>query len=44
MEELKSFIIEIWQSLPQDLIDKLIASMHKKCLQVIDANGGHTSY
>ncbi len=44
LAELKAYIIEIWRSIPQDFIDKLISSMHKRCLSVIEADGGHTPY
>ena len=33
-----------WASINQKDIDKLIRSMHKRCLDVIQAKGGHTRY
>jgi hypothetical protein len=44
IDQLKSFLIEIWYTIPQEFLQKLIASMPKRCEEVIKARGGHTSY
>ena len=35
---------EEWQNIPQDTIRRLVASMHRRCEAVIQAQGGHTRY
>jgi DDE superfamily endonuclease len=44
INQLKSFLIEIWNTIPQEFLQKLVASMPKRCEEVIKARGGHTSY
>lgn len=40
----RNALLEKWKNIPQELIDKLIASIPKRLEEVIKANGGPTSY
>jgi hypothetical protein len=42
IDQLKSFLIEIWNTILQEFL--LVASMPKRCEEVIKARGWHTSY
>jgi hypothetical protein len=44
IDQLKSFLIEIWNAVPPAFLQKLVSSMLKRCEEVIRAKGGHTSY
>ncbi|KAF0718519.1 hypothetical protein AaE_010632 [Aphanomyces astaci] len=42
--DLKSAIIEAWCGISQELIVSLIQSMPRRCVAVLEANGGRTGY
>ena len=42
--ELETALMEEWNLVPQQQISRLILSMRRRCMSVIDANGGHTHY
>jgi len=44
LNELKESIQEAWDSIPQVIIDKLIASMHERLVDVLKAQGGKTRF
>ena len=44
LQELRQAIIEEWHNIPQDLINKIIKSMRRRCQAVLAANGGATRY
>ena len=44
LEELRLFLMQEWDNLPQDRIRRLIRSMRRRCDAVIAANGGVTRY
>ncbi len=44
LTELKKFIVEIWNSIPSELVIKVVNSMGRRCSNVIDMNGGHIDY
>lgn len=37
-----TFLVEEWQSIPQDEISNLVRSIPQRCQPVIGAHGGHT--
>ena len=44
VEELQDVIAEEWKNTPTQLLTKLAHSMHKRCLDVIDASGDHIHF
>ena len=44
LQELTDALIEEWGRIPREQWRKLIVSMRKRCIAVIDADGGHTRY
>jgi transposase len=44
VDELKSALIEEWEGIPQESIQKLIRSMRNRLRAVIRARGGNTKY
>jgi len=44
IEELGQIIQEEWDKLDMGVIQKTIETMHRRCLAVIKARGGHTKY
>ena len=42
--DLRRYLLEEWDSIPQALVRKLVYSMRKRCQQCIDNHGGYTSY
>ena len=43
-QELKTAIVQAWDTIPQEVIDNLIESMPRRCTAVLDAQGGPTKY
>ena len=43
-DELARVIVEAWEAIPQDYIDKLIKSMDNRVNAVLEAKGWHTRY
>ncbi len=43
-KDLELILMEIWNNIPSDFLQKLIKGMHTRCLEVIKAKGGHISY
>ena len=43
-QDLREAIQEIWRTIPRHRTNNLVASMYRRCRDVIDANGGHTRY
>ena len=43
-EELKTAIIEAWDSIDQETIESLVASMPRRIHAVLDVNGNSTKY
>ena len=44
VQELEKYLIEEWNSIPQNKISNLIKSMRRRVLCVVEANGAHTRY
>ena len=44
VNELRTALLEEWNNIPQDDINKLVLSMRRRCQAVADARGGHTRY
>ncbi|GFT90048.1 transposable element Tcb2 transposase [Trichonephila clavipes] len=44
VRDLEIALLEEWNSIPQSLIDNLIASMADKCAAVLAVRGDHTPY
>ena len=42
--ELKAKIVEAWNAIPSEICKKLVASMFKRCRDVINAKGWHIDY
>ena len=42
--ELRMQVMEAWDAVGGDKLRSLIATMHKRCLDVINAGGGHTKW
>jgi transposase len=42
--ELREAVIRAWEAITSEQLSKLIDSMHQRCLDVIEANGGHTKW
>jgi AAA15 family ATPase/GTPase len=42
--ELREKIEEVWNEMPQSMLDKLIDSMPRRCAAVIKSKGGPTKY
>lgn len=42
--ELRTALLEEWQAIPQQNIQNLISSMHRRCEAVIRVRGGNTDY
>lgn len=43
-EQVAAALVEIWDNLPQEMIDNVIRSMRRRMTAVIRARGGHTRY
>lgn len=44
LKELAQLIVEEWNKIDKSVCEKLVKSMTKRCREVMDNNGGHTSY
>ena len=44
VEDLKTAVFHEWSKLDRQYLYRLVKSMHKRCLDVIKANGEKTSY
>ncbi|GFY21327.1 transposable element Tcb2 transposase [Trichonephila clavipes] len=44
VRNLEIALLEEWNSIPQSLIDKLIASLANRCAAVLAVRGDHTPY
>ncbi|GFS88151.1 transposable element Tcb2 transposase [Trichonephila clavipes] len=44
VQDLEIALLEVWNSIPQSLIDNLIASMANRCAAVLAVRGDHTPY
>lgn len=44
LEEARTALMEIWENLPQEMIDNVIRSMVRRMVAVIRARGGNTRY
>ncbi|GFT58557.1 DDE_3 domain-containing protein [Trichonephila clavipes] len=44
VRDLEIALLEEWNSIPQSLIDNLIASMANRCAAVLTVRGDHTPY
>ncbi|GFV30053.1 transposable element Tcb2 transposase [Trichonephila clavipes] len=44
VRDLEIALLEEWNSIPQSLIDNLIASMTNRCAAVLAVRGDHTPY
>ncbi|GFW84092.1 transposable element Tcb2 transposase [Trichonephila clavipes] len=44
VRDLEIALLEEWNSIPQSLIDNLIASMANRCAAVLSVRGDHTPY
>ncbi|CDF35927.1 unnamed protein product [Chondrus crispus] len=44
VDDLKTAVPEEWSKLDRKYLYGLVKSMHKRCLDVIEAGGGNTSY
>lgn len=42
--QLRNFITREWAALPQRFLQNLVASMRRRCVALVNANGGHTRY
>ena len=42
--QLRNFLIEEWNTLGQDHVNRLIMSMRRRCIACINANGGYTAH
>lgn len=43
-DNLRVYVNEAWEALPNDFLQELLASMPARCQAVIDAKGMHTKY
>ena len=44
LEDIRYRVLAAWQALPSDHLQRLIESMPRRLQQVIDRNGGETTY
>ena len=44
LQELRDTLAEEWNAIPREVWRNLILSMRRRCLAVVQANGGHTRY
>ena len=44
LQQLTEALVEEWNSIPQEVIRRLVRSMPRRCQEVIRATGGHTRY
>jgi len=42
--ELRIRVMEAWEAVGADKLQSLISTMHQRCLDVINAGGGHTKW
>ena len=42
--ELRNFIIREWDDLPQHFLQNLVRFMRRRCVALVNANGGHSRY
>ena len=43
-DELRTAVLDVCRRIPRAFANRLIHSMYRRCVAVIDANGGHTRY
>lgn len=43
-DQLRQQVQEAWDAIGQETLQELIGTMHQRCLDVIEANGGHTRW
>ena len=44
LQQLQRALVEEWDAIPREVWRRLISSMRRRCLAVVDAEGGHTRY
>ena len=44
LAQLRNFLVEEWNALAQDRVNRLINSMRRRCIACINADGGYTAY
>jgi len=44
VNQLREAVIEEWENIPQQLISNLVRSIRRRCISLINANGGFTQY
>lgn len=44
LDDLPQLLHEAWERIPQQLVRRLISTMHKRCRECIAHEGGHTHY
>ena len=44
LADLGQMLIQTWNNIPQAFLNRLVASMRRRCQACINANGGHTRY
>ena len=44
LQELTNAIIQEWRNIPINCVRRLIGSMRRRCLAMVNAAGGHTRY
>ena len=42
--DLNVVLLKIWAAIPMAFINRLIHSMYRRCVSVVNAHGGHTRY
>ena len=44
VRELQNALVDEWNNIPRQEIQKLTRSMRRRCMALVNANGGHTRY
>lgn len=44
LQELGAMLVQIWRRIPQAVFRRIIQSMRRRCVAVVNAHGGHTRY
>ena len=44
VDELKRFMVEEWEKIPQETVKNIIMSMKRRCELVLEKNGDRISY
>ena len=44
LRELRVALTEEWRALPRERLRKLILSMRRRCMALVNSRGGHTKY